>query len=51
MKENTQESEFIRLLKKIWPFINRVVNTSFYFIMSLIKGIAKGISDQIKGSM
>ncbi len=50
MQENVQESSFMRLLKKVWPFINKVLNNIVYFFMSLIKGFFKNAIQMIKGN-
>ena len=33
---------------KVWPFVNRVVQTVVYFMVNLIRGIVKIAIDQIK---
>ncbi len=43
-----ENNKVIYFLKKIWPTIYKVVNTTFYFILTLIKAIVKGMIDQIK---
>lgn len=50
MQENIQESAFIRLMKKVWPFFHKVLNSIIYFFMSLIKGFFKNAMQMIKGS-
>jgi hypothetical protein len=45
-----QDSQIMALLKKVWPFINRALNVSFYFVLSIVKNSIKGAIDQIKGS-
>ena len=50
MWKNTQQNPVIVFLKNIWPFVYRVINTLIYWFFSLIKGLFKGIMDQIKGS-
>jgi len=50
MFQNTQQNPIIVFLKNIWPAIYRVINTIIYWILQLIKGIFKGIMDQIKGT-
>lgn len=50
MDENQQQpSPFILILKKVWPFINRVINTVIYFILGLIKTFFKYAVRMIKG--
>jgi len=50
MEQNVQQSQPMIVLKKIWPYINRAINSSLYFILNVIKGIIKTGIDQIKGS-
>lgn len=50
MQENMQQSRVMIFLKKIWPFINRVINGIVYFIISLIKGFFKTAMQMIKGA-
>ncbi len=50
MQENQQQSQFMIIMKKIWPFINRVINTIVYFLLSLIRGFFKNAIRMIKGS-
>ena len=49
MEENQQQNPWIVRLKKIWPTIYRILNTVFYFILSVIKNIVNGIISQLKG--
>jgi hypothetical protein len=49
MQENTKVSPIILVLKKAWPYIYRVINSSIYFIATVIRSIFKGIIEQIKG--
>ncbi len=51
MEDNMRQSPIKIALKKAWPFINRLINTIFYFTISIIKSIARGIMDQFKGKM
>lgn len=46
MKEPNQ---FIIVLKKIWPTVNRLINDFFYFLITLIKGIVKYAIRQVQG--
>lgn len=48
MQENTQQSQFIIILKKIWPYIYRVINTVLYFIIMIIKNFFKDAIRMIK---
>lgn len=50
MEENVQQSPFIVLLKKIWPFIYRVINRVVYFIIMLIRNFFRDAIRSIKGS-
>jgi len=47
--QNGQPSPIVAFFKKIWPTVHRIVNSVFYFIMSVIKSIINGIISQIKG--
>ncbi len=49
MEENSQQSKFIIFLRKIWPFIYRVLNSTFYFILGIIKYFFKNAIAMIKG--
>lgn len=49
MQENAQQSRVVIFLKKIWPAIYRIINSTLYFILSIIKNIFNGIISQIKG--
>ncbi|MGH7204166.1 MAG: hypothetical protein ACREHC_07010 [Candidatus Levyibacteriota bacterium] len=49
MQGNVQESRYMRALKKVWPFINRVLNSTVYFILSLIKTFFKDTLRMIQG--
>jgi hypothetical protein len=50
MDENQrQPSPVMVILKKIWPFIYRVINTVLYFLLSLIRGFFKMAFQMIKG--
>ena len=49
MEENQQQSPFIVLLKKIWPFIYRVINAVVYFIIMIIRNFFKDAIRMIKG--
>lgn len=51
MEENLQQSRILILLKRIQPVFVRIFNSIFYFIISVIKSIFKGIIDQFKGKM
>ncbi len=51
MEENMKQSPIKIALKKAWPFINRVTNSVFYLIVSILKNIAQGIMEQFKGKM
>ena len=49
MQDNLQGNPVINFLKKIWPYIYRIINGIFYFIFSIIKNGVKSGIDQIKG--
>lgn len=49
MQENIQQSRVVIILKKIWPAIYRVINSTLYFIMSLIKTFFKDTMRMIQG--
>jgi len=49
MQDNQVESPFIVFLKKIWPFIYRVINTVVYFLIMLIKNFVRDAIQSIKG--
>jgi hypothetical protein len=49
MQENQVESPFIVLLKKIWPFIYRVINGILYFLIMIIKNFVRDAIQSIKG--
>lgn len=46
-----RQSPIMVALKKAWPFINRVINSIFYLIITIIKNIAQGVMEQFKGKM
>lgn len=43
-----EDNKIMYILKRIWPTVYRLLNAAFYFILSLIKAIVKGIIDQIR---
>jgi len=49
MQDNLQESPFIIFVKKIWPFIYRVINGIVYFILSVIRSMFRIAIEMIKG--
>lgn len=49
MQENQQQLPVIVLLKKVWPYIYRVINAIFYFIIMLIKNFVRDAIRSIKG--
>lgn len=49
MNENLQQSRVIIILKQIWPFVYRAINSIFYFIVNLIKYFFKNAIKMIKG--
>jgi len=49
MNENQQQSRLIVILKQIWPYVYRIINAIFYFIMNLIKTFFKYGVRMIKG--
>ena len=46
---NIQPNPFVSFMKKIWPVVYRIINSVFYFILSVIKSIFRGIMEQMKG--
>lgn len=50
MQENLKKPRILILLYEIWPVIHRVINTSVYFTIHVIKSTIKSAIDQIKGS-
>jgi hypothetical protein len=50
MEENLQQSPVIVFLKKIWPFVYRVINGVIYFIFSVIRSMFRMAIEMIKGS-
>jgi hypothetical protein len=50
MQENTQQSKFMVLMKKIWPYIQRAINVTIYFVVNLIKNFFKTAGQMIKGA-
>ncbi|MBA3723517.1 MAG: hypothetical protein H0W89_01325 [Candidatus Levybacteria bacterium] len=50
MQENVQQHPIILFLRKIWPYVSRVINTVLYFIISLIKNFFKIAMQMIKGN-
>jgi hypothetical protein len=49
MQENTQQSRVMIILKKIWPFLSKVINAIVYFLAQLIKGFFKTALQMVKG--
>lgn len=49
MQDNLRESPFIVFMKKIWPFIYRVINAVFYFLIMLIRNFFREAIRSIKG--
>lgn len=49
LQPSQQPSPVIVLLKKIWPFIDRVIRVTFYYIFMLIKNFFRDVVDMIKG--
>jgi hypothetical protein len=49
MQENQVESPFIVFMKKIWPFLYRVINAVIYFVIMLIKNFVRDAIQSIKG--
>jgi hypothetical protein len=43
-----QPSRFKAIMKQIWPFINRAINTSIYFVIGIIKEIVSEGMKMIK---
>jgi hypothetical protein len=50
MQENVQQSKFMIIMKKIWPYINRVLNAVVYFIIQIIRNFFKSAIEMIKGT-
>lgn len=50
MEENLNKPKVLILLKEVWPMVHRVINTSVYFTIHVIKSTIKSAIDQIKGS-
>lgn len=50
MDERLQPPAWKIVLKKIWPYINRGINVSVYFVFHLIINGIKTAIQQIKGS-
>jgi len=50
MQDNQQQSPFIVFMKKIWPFVYRVINAIFYFLIMLIRNFVRDAIQSIKGS-
>lgn len=44
-----QPSPVILFLKKIWPFLNRAIRVTFYYIFMLIKNFFSDVVEMIKG--
>ena len=51
MDQNLHQNRIFILLKKIQPVFVRIFNSMFYFILTVIKSIFRGIGDQFKGKM
>ncbi|HWY80132.1 MAG TPA: hypothetical protein VNW29_07280 [Candidatus Sulfotelmatobacter sp.] len=49
MENNLQQSPIIVFMKKVWPFIYRVINGIIYFIIMLIRNFFKDAIRMIKG--
>jgi hypothetical protein len=49
MENNTQQSKFILILKQVWPYIYRVINSVFYFVVNIIRYFFKNAIKMIKG--
>ncbi len=43
-----EENNFKKILIKIWPLFYKIINTVFYFFLSLLKGIVSRGFRQIK---
>lgn len=41
--------EFKRALRDIWPYIYRGINTSLYFLLSVLKSVIANAIRQLKG--
>ena len=50
MYENAKESRIAKLLKMAWPFVYRLINSAFYWVIMLIKKSVSYAINQIKGS-
>ncbi len=49
MQDNLQQSPFIVFMKKIWPFVYRVINAVLYFLIMVIKNFVRDAIESIKG--
>ena len=49
MNENLRQSRFILLMRQVWPYINRILNSIFYFIVGIIRTFFKYAVQMIKG--
>ncbi|HSX08644.1 MAG TPA: hypothetical protein VLF93_00645 [Candidatus Saccharimonadales bacterium] len=49
MQDNQVQSPYIVFLKKIWPYVYRVINTTLYFIINLIKNFVRDAIQSIRG--
>ncbi len=41
------KENILRFLRNIWPTVYRIVNTSLYFLINLIKDIITRITEQL----
>ncbi|HSW48363.1 MAG TPA: hypothetical protein VLG67_04780 [Candidatus Saccharimonadales bacterium] len=49
MENNQQQSRFKIIIQQIWPYINKILNYIFYFILGLIKTFFRYAKQMIKG--
>jgi hypothetical protein len=49
MYQNLKQSRVILLLRRVWPFVYRIINAIFYFIVNLIKYFIANAVKMIKG--
>lgn len=43
-----QDNKFLYFLKRIWPTIYRIINTTVYFVFSIVRNLVQGALDQIR---
>jgi hypothetical protein len=45
-----QDSQFMVILKKIWPTIYRLINVTLYFLLTFLRNSVRYGWEQIKGA-